>query len=220
MILLHAGQGVGYEQATCRNLNPSYFPAPANGGSIDRADALLTVLIRSGISIENGAIRTRWPGIQHHALAELYPSRFRQPARRPRRPQFTIFHFRFRSSAYLHLRAAWTPARFSPALASLFLVLGFSVTATSEWVREAVRKPFIIHQVMYSNGLRPSEVQEISRTGFLQQTRWAKIREVTSSNRLEAGEGSSIPVRELPSGRLQRDPPADPGMARASSAGS
>lgn len=84
--------------------------------------------------------------------------------------------------------AAWrTPARFSPALASLFLVVGFTVTATSEWVREAVRKPYVIYDVMYSNGLRPSEVESISRDGFLPSARWASIHEITPGNRLEAG---------------------------------
>ncbi len=84
--------------------------------------------------------------------------------------------------------AAWrTPARFSPALASLFLVVGFTVTATSEWVREAVRKPYVIYNVMYSNGLRPSEVETISRDGFLPVARWSSIHEITASNRLEAG---------------------------------
>ena len=61
------------------------------------------------------------------------------------------------------------------------------VTATSEWVREAVRKPYIIYNVMYSNGLRPTEVQAISRDGFLHQARWVDVHEAEPMNRLEAG---------------------------------
>jgi cytochrome bd-type quinol oxidase subunit 1 len=84
---------------------------------------------------------------------------------------------------------AWRlPDRFSPALALLFLLLGFTVTATSEWVREAVRKPFIVYGVMYSNAIRPQEVEEISRAGFLPQARWTTVHEVDPGNRLRAGE--------------------------------
>jgi cytochrome bd-type quinol oxidase subunit 1 len=79
------------------------------------------------------------------------------------------------------------PGKFSPALAVLFLVVGFAVTGTSEWVREAVRKPYIVYGAMYSNNIRPAQVEEISRTGFLQAARWATVHEVTSSNRHEAG---------------------------------
>ncbi len=83
---------------------------------------------------------------------------------------------------------AWRmPARMSPALAALFLVVGFSVTATSEWVREAVRKPYIIHRTMYSNGILPEQVRELSQSGFLPHARWATVREVTPANRLDAG---------------------------------
>lgn len=80
------------------------------------------------------------------------------------------------------------PARFSPALAALFLVVGFGVTATSEWVREAVRKPFVVYHTLYSNNLTPAQIPELSKTGFLKAARWSAITEVTSSNRRQAGE--------------------------------
>jgi cytochrome c553 len=85
------------------------------------------------------------------------------------------------------LTAYRSPARFSPALATLFLVVGFAVTGTSEWVREAVRKPYIVYRAMYSNNIRPGQVEELSKGGFLPAARWATVHEVTASNRHEAG---------------------------------
>lgn len=84
---------------------------------------------------------------------------------------------------------AWrNPARFSQALAALFLVVGFAVTGTSEWVREAVRKPYVIYGTMYSNGILPQQRKQIDEAGFLPLARWATVAEVTPSNRLKAGE--------------------------------
>ncbi|MFB3910359.1 MAG: cytochrome ubiquinol oxidase subunit I [Candidatus Eisenbacteria bacterium] len=84
---------------------------------------------------------------------------------------------------------AWRmPARFSPALAALFLVVGFVVTATSEWVREAVRKPYVVHSTMYSNGIRPEQVASLGRTGLLPHLRWARGQEIGTLGRRAAGE--------------------------------
>lgn len=44
-----------------------------------------------------------------------------------------------------------------PGLAIMMLLMGFMVTATGEWVREAIRKPYLIHGYMYSNGYRVGE---------------------------------------------------------------
>jgi len=85
------------------------------------------------------------------------------------------------------LTAYRLPERFSPALAVLFLLVGLAVTASAEWVREAVRKPFIVYGVMYSNGIRPGQVDELSRDGLLPRARWVTVHEVTGSNTLEAG---------------------------------
>jgi len=76
------------------------------------------------------------------------------------------------------LTAYRRPARFTPALAALFLVVGFAVTATSEWVREAMRKPYIVYGTMYSNGVRPGDVAAISKEGYLPRLRWAEVKDV------------------------------------------
>jgi cytochrome bd-type quinol oxidase subunit 1 len=107
-------------------------------------------------------------------------------------PAVTIFLIASLAISIFILAFTWFtafrgPARFSPALATLFLVVGFAVTGTSEWVREAVRKPYIVYGAMYSNNIRPAQVEELSKTGFLPAARWASVHEITASNRHEAG---------------------------------
>lgn len=79
------------------------------------------------------------------------------------------------------------PRQFSPAFASLLLVMGFFATGTTEWVREAARKPYILYGYMYSNSVRVADVQRINREGLLRAARWSHIREVTPENKLQAG---------------------------------
>jgi mono/diheme cytochrome c family protein len=44
-----------------------------------------------------------------------------------------------------------------------------------EWVREAVRKPYVIHGYMYSTGLRPDETSQIAEGGgILANAKWTE----------------------------------------------
>jgi cytochrome bd-type quinol oxidase subunit 1 len=80
-----------------------------------------------------------------------------------------------------------TPKQFGPMFASLLLLMGFVATGTTEWVREAVRKPFIIYDYMYSNSVRLTDIDAIRSAGILKTAKWADIRAVTAENKLEAG---------------------------------
>lgn len=51
------------------------------------------------------------------------------------------------------------------ATASLLLLLAFGATAGGEFVREGSRKPYTIRQVLYSNGIRPHEVETLRKVG-------------------------------------------------------
>jgi len=79
------------------------------------------------------------------------------------------------------------PHSVNPAVAVLFLLLGLSVTGVTEWVREAVRKPYVIYDYMYSNAVLKDEVPELRRTGLLAVAKWVTIRNVTPANQLAAG---------------------------------
>ncbi len=80
------------------------------------------------------------------------------------------------------------PQRFSGSIALLFLLMGFVVTGTSEWVREAVRKPYLIAGFLYSNQIYPSQRKEIEEKGILKVAKWAKVKEVEPGREGIAGQ--------------------------------
>jgi cytochrome bd-type quinol oxidase subunit 1 len=61
---------------------------------------------------------------------------------------------------------------FSFHTALLFLVCGLLVTGISEWSREMLRKPYVIYNYMYSNGVIKERVPALSRKGFAANARW------------------------------------------------
>lgn len=51
------------------------------------------------------------------------------------------------------------------ATATLLLTLSFAAVAGSEFVREGVRKPYTIRTALYSNSVRPNEIEHLRRVG-------------------------------------------------------
>jgi mono/diheme cytochrome c family protein len=51
-------------------------------------------------------------------------------------------------------------------------LMGLMATGVTEWVREAVRKPYIIYDYMYSNTLRVKDLATLSTEGLLANARW------------------------------------------------
>lgn len=49
--------------------------------------------------------------------------------------------------------------------AALLCVIALAATAGGEFVREGVRKPFSIRQVLYSNSIRPDEIERLRKVG-------------------------------------------------------
>jgi len=90
--------------------------------------------------------------------------------------------------AFAFLGGHVQPARFSLISALVILGMGLAVTGTSEWVREAVRKPYIIYNYMYSNSIRVEDAAKVKREGVLANSKWAAVETVTAENRQEAGE--------------------------------
>ena len=89
--------------------------------------------------------------------------------------------------AYGTLSATFQPRRFSLATAFVLLAMGLAVVGSSEFVREAIRKPYIIYDYMYSNSIRLEDVPTVQAQGVLASSKWATVREVTPDNRIEAG---------------------------------
>jgi mono/diheme cytochrome c family protein len=74
------------------------------------------------------------------------------------------------------------------SFALLLAVLALSTTGVTEWVREAVRKPFIIYDYMYANNLRVADLARVREQGVLKSARWVRLHEVSPDALKQAGE--------------------------------
>jgi len=88
---------------------------------------------------------------------------------------------------FAYLIAYRNPQSVTIPVALIFLVLGLSVTGVTEWAREAVRKPYVIYDYMYSNAVLKRDVETLRGTGLLSVAKWATVSEVTPDNQVEAG---------------------------------
>ncbi len=64
------------------------------------------------------------------------------------------------------------PRLANPLVALILVFLGLGATGVTEWVREAVRKPYVIYSYMYSNGIRQAERAIVGDRGILQTAKW------------------------------------------------
>ena len=67
------------------------------------------------------------------------------------------------------------------------MVVAMGYMGAFEWTREAARRPYVINEVMYSNGILKKEVERLNQEGFLKNAKWVQHKEVTEANQLEAG---------------------------------
>jgi len=64
------------------------------------------------------------------------------------------------------------PRELSLGHAVSLLVLGAVATASTEYARETVRKPYVIQSHMYSNGVRVRDVAKFNSEGYLASSMW------------------------------------------------
>jgi mono/diheme cytochrome c family protein len=69
----------------------------------------------------------------------------------------------------------------------IVMIAAMGYMGAFEWTREAARRPYIVNEVMYSNGILKKDVERINKEGFLKNARWVQHKEVTEANQLEAG---------------------------------
>lgn len=75
-----------------------------------------------------------------------------------------------------------------PALLYLApVVLMFALLGQFERVREFIRKPYVIGNYMYANGIRVDDYPLLQRDGVLRYATYASVRSITAENQLEAG---------------------------------
>ncbi|MGB8261308.1 MAG: cytochrome ubiquinol oxidase subunit I [Terracidiphilus sp.] len=108
-----------------------------------------------------------------------------------------------------------SPIDFNLSHALSLLLLALIATASGEYAREMLRKPYVIGRWMYSNGVRVKYVERINREGYLAHSLWVwkgdGAAQPTSYSRGEAifrGECASChtldgyrPLRQLLDGR-------------------
>jgi cytochrome bd ubiquinol oxidase subunit I len=63
---------------------------------------------------------------------------------------------------------------YSPGFAAALLLFGVAAFSTGEFIREAVRKPYIIYNVVFGNQIFPDEVTELKQRGYLESGPWTK----------------------------------------------
>lgn len=79
------------------------------------------------------------------------------------------------------------PRYFNLTFAFVIAVLALSSTGVTEWVREAVRKPYIIYNYMYANTLRLEDVPRVRQQGILRSARFVRHHEVDPQNPAASG---------------------------------
>jgi cytochrome bd ubiquinol oxidase subunit I len=66
------------------------------------------------------------------------------------------------------------PSWLSPGFAGMLLLFGFGAVATGEFIREAVRKPYVVYNVVLGNQILPSEIAKFKQNGCLQSGLWTR----------------------------------------------
>jgi len=66
------------------------------------------------------------------------------------------------------------PHWLSPGFAILFFAFGLAAVATGEYIREAVRKPYIVYNVVMSNQVLADEIPLLRQTGYLEGGTWTR----------------------------------------------
>jgi cytochrome bd ubiquinol oxidase subunit I len=66
------------------------------------------------------------------------------------------------------------PNWLSPGFAGLMLLFGLAAVATGEFIREAVRKPYVVYNVVLGNQILPEEMPQMARSGVLAGGTWTR----------------------------------------------
>ncbi|MCB1217376.1 cytochrome ubiquinol oxidase subunit I [bacterium] len=74
--------------------------------------------------------------------------------------------------ALLYLGPYRNPGWLSPGFAIMFLGFGLAATATGEYIREAVRKPYIVYNLVLGNQVLVEDVPRLRSEGFIEGTTW------------------------------------------------
>ena len=79
------------------------------------------------------------------------------------------------------------PGRVPVAVYLVPVVLMFALLGQFERVREFIRKPYVIGNYMYANGIRVEDYPLLQRDGILKYATYTRVRTITPENQLQAG---------------------------------
>lgn len=74
----------------------------------------------------------------------------------------------------LYLGPYRNPAWMTPGFAGALLLFGLAAFSTGEFIREAVRKPYVVYGVVLGNQILEKEVASFRKNGYLQSGLWTR----------------------------------------------
>jgi cytochrome d ubiquinol oxidase subunit I len=85
-----------------------------------------------------------------------------------------IFALTIATFVLLYLGPYRNPGWLSPGFAGALFLFGLAAFSSGEFVREAVRKPYVIYNVAFGNQILPEEVPRLRTVGYLEGGIWTK----------------------------------------------
>jgi len=191
--------------------NPTYLPSLAFRTGIAAAlagvYALVTAAVQKDRDLKATVVRWsgRWilPGLVVAALSGLWyvsavPDSVWANAqgRMPTATRHAEYILYTTALMFVLVAAALVaPRRLNLAWSLLVLLAALATLGSFEFVREAIRKPFVIHDYLYANAIYARPVagdgglnpEALDRDGVLKRARFVRHREITEANRIAAG---------------------------------
>jgi cytochrome bd-type quinol oxidase subunit 1 len=97
--------------------------------------------------------------------------------------------------ALLYVGPYRNPGWLSPGFALVLFVLGLSAVGTGEFIREAVRKPYVIYNVVLGNQITVDQVDQLRRTGYLDGGIWTRA--YVAANYPQVMKGGHVDQNEI-----------------------
>jgi len=82
----------------------------------------------------------------------------------------------------------FNPGKFSFGFSIAILLLGLVVTGATEAIREMLRKPYVVYDYLYSNGVLKSAATDSTKFGIMKHNKWIAEKEITPTNQKIVGE--------------------------------
>lgn len=209
--MLTSGRWVENHQFWTGFFNPTYFPSLAFRFVISLALAGIYALITASVQKDRElkARIVRWSALWIvPSLVALVPLGWwyirdipKEIWASARGPMPTGTHFAFLAAALLIVTFALTlltlirPARLHLAFSLLVALVALGTMGSFEFVREAIRKPYVIGNYLYANSIYANpipgdggvSIDAIDSAGVLASAKWVQNHALTADNQIAAG---------------------------------